>query len=83
MYQFIPEILEFKNAEGRMMILYDFEERLSVSIAGTARIQYISLLCCFQLMMSHEQETGLRKGLKISQFSLVSGLTFSRINHFI
>jgi hypothetical protein len=33
MYQFIPEILEFKNVEGRLMVLYDLEERLAVSVA--------------------------------------------------
>jgi hypothetical protein len=34
MYQFIPEILEFKNVEGRLMILYDLEERLAISVAS-------------------------------------------------
>ena len=33
MYQFIPEILEFKNVEGRLMVLYDTEERLALSSA--------------------------------------------------
>jgi hypothetical protein len=33
MYQFIPEILDFKNVEGRLMVLYDLEERLAVSVA--------------------------------------------------
>ncbi len=33
MYQFIPEILDFKNVEGRLMILFDLEERLAVSVA--------------------------------------------------
>jgi hypothetical protein len=33
LYQYIPEILDFKNVEGRLMILYDLEERLAVSVA--------------------------------------------------
>ncbi len=33
MYQYTPEILEFKNVEGRLMVLYDMEERLAVTIA--------------------------------------------------
>lgn len=33
MYQFTPEILEFKNKEGKLMVLYDLEEKLSVAVA--------------------------------------------------
>lgn len=33
MYQYTPEILEFKNVEGHLMVLYDMEERLAVTIA--------------------------------------------------
>mmetsp|Transcript_7932 Transcript_7932/g.19343 ORF Transcript_7932/g.19343 Transcript_7932/m.19343 type:complete len:289 (+) Transcript_7932:111-977(+) len=32
MYQFTPDILQFKNREGRLMVLYDVEERLSASV---------------------------------------------------
>jgi hypothetical protein len=32
MYQFTPEILEYRNREGCLMVIYDTEERLSTSV---------------------------------------------------
>mmetsp|Transcript_42555 Transcript_42555/g.101282 ORF Transcript_42555/g.101282 Transcript_42555/m.101282 type:complete len:295 (-) Transcript_42555:77-961(-) len=32
MYQFTPEILDFKNKDGKLMVLYDVGEKLSVAV---------------------------------------------------
>ncbi|EKX42259.1 hypothetical protein GUITHDRAFT_111821 [Guillardia theta CCMP2712] len=34
MYQFTPEIMQFKNKDGKLMVLYDLEERISVAIGN-------------------------------------------------
>lgn len=70
MYQFIPEILAFKNVEGRMMILYDVEERLSLSIAGNLPanlINFYGLVSNWYLFTGNWFEKG------IENFAVLTG----------
>jgi hypothetical protein len=53
MYQFTPEILEFKNKEGKLMVLYDVGQSSQISLGADAPHSRRPSHVCLVVMRPH------------------------------
>ena len=89
MYQFTPEILEFKNMEGKLMVLYDLgaqtaqssvlpasKQKKNLSVATLSVFTRTSVTISMPSLSLRRQQSQLRRGTQLQYHHLVPGSSF-------